>query len=233
MKRNIVIAAVTAAALIGGGTATALAVTGDDDGTAAPKTGTQVTGDDDSARVASGTVTAADAIATALKEAPGTAVSAELDDDGDGDDGPAQWKVRVLAGDDTWHKVRIDPASGKVLGSQTGRDDDDDADDDDTADARAALKGTSVTAAEAATAAASKGTVTDIDLDDDGPSKAWEVETHPSGKDDRDYRVDLNSAKVTTDTDDDSDDRNSRADDDRHDGSDHDDDRGADDDTDD
>ncbi|WP_210593827.1 PepSY domain-containing protein [Streptomyces sp. GESEQ-35] len=199
MKRNIVIAAVTAAALIGGGTATALAAAGDDDGAAARKTDVRVTGDDDSARVASGTVTAADAIATALKEAPGTAVSAELDDDGD-DDGPAQWKVRVLAGDDTWHKVRIDPASGKVLGSHTGREDDD----DDIAEVRAALKGTSVTAAEAAAATASKGTVTDIDLDDDGRSKAWEVETHPSGKDDRDYRVDLNTGKVTADTDDDS-----------------------------
>ncbi|MDO0936675.1 PepSY domain-containing protein [Streptomyces sp. DG2A-72] len=224
MKRNIVIAAVTAAALIGGGTATALAVTGDDDAPARQKDAT-VTRDDAAPRVESGTVTAADAIAAALKEAPGTAVSAELDDDrdddggDDGDDGASGWKVRILADDTTWHTVRIDPANGNVLGSHTGREDDD----DDTAGVRAALKGTSVTAEQAAEAAAAKGTVTDVDLDDDGRAKAWDVSTG-SGKDDRDWRVDLNTGKVTADSDDD--DRNARADDDtgeRHD-DDHDDD---------
>ncbi|MGP4006140.1 PepSY domain-containing protein [Streptomyces sp. 4N124] len=218
MKRNIVIAAVTAAALIGGGTATALAVTGDDDAPARQKDAT-VTRDDAAPRVESGTVTAADAIAAALKETPGTAVSADLDDDrdDDGDDGAAGWKVRILADDNTWHQVRIDPANGNVLGSHTGREDDD----DDTAGVRAALKGTSVTAAQAAEAAAAKGTVTDVDLDDDGRSKAWDVSTG-SGKDDRDWRVDLKTGKVTADSDDDdTDDRNGRADDgrddDRHD----------------
>ncbi|WP_155060626.1 PepSY domain-containing protein [Streptomyces blattellae] len=221
MKRNIVIAAVTAAALIGGGTATALAVSGEDDAPARQTgAGATVTRDDDARRVESGTVTAADAITAALKEAPGTAVSAELDDDGDddgddrGDDGAAGWQVRILAGDDTWHTVSIDPASGNVLGSQTGREDDD----DDTADVRAALKGTSVTAAQAAEAAAAKGTVTDVDLDDDGRAKAWDVSTG-SGKDDRDWHVDLNTGKVTADSDDDGDDgdRDSRADDDHDD----------------
>jgi uncharacterized membrane protein YkoI len=111
MKRNIVITAVTAAALIGGGTATALAVTGDDDGR-------------DTARVGSADVTLSDAIDTALRDTPGKAVSAELDD-ADDDGEKAVWEVDILAGDDTRHSVRVDPATGKVLDSHTDTEDDD------------------------------------------------------------------------------------------------------------
>ncbi|MBH5132229.1 PepSY domain-containing protein [Streptomyces sp. PU10] len=215
MKRNIVIAAVTAAALIGGGTATALATTGDDDGDATPRTdvsrsdvsvsddgGVRDEADDrdDDARAASAKVTAADAIAAALADTPGTAVSAELDDeDDDGDDRRerAAWEVDILAGDGTWHTVRVDPAGGKVLGSE--RDDDE----DDTAEVRAALKGASVDAAEAAKATAGHGTVTSVELDEDGHygdgKPAWEVETHTSGKGERDWRVDPKTGKVTAD----------------------------------
>lgn len=224
MKRNIVIAVVTAAALVGGGTATALAVSGDD----APTTRATETrgadddtardddrgredtddaddrddrdGDDDARAAASSGVTAADAIAAALKHTPGTAVSAELDD-ADDDGGQAAWDVDVLAGGDTWHSVRVDPATGKVLGSHTE-------DEDDTAQVRAALKGTSVTAGEAAKAAAAEGTVVSVDLDDDG-DKGWEAETRASGEDERDWRVDLNSGKVTADRSDDADDSDS------------------------
>ncbi|WP_309061169.1 PepSY domain-containing protein [Streptomyces sp.] len=224
MKRNIVIAVVTAAALVGGGTATALAVSGDD----APTTRATETrgadddtardddrgredtddaddrddrdGDDDARAAASSGVTAADAIAAALKHTPGTAVSAELDDEDD-DGGQAAWEVDVLAGGGTWHSVRVDPATGKVLGSHTE-------DEDDTAQVRAALKGTSVTAGEAAKAAAAEGTVVSVDLDDDG-DKGWEAETRASGEDERDWRVDLNSGKVTADRSDDADDSDS------------------------
>ncbi|MEU2900019.1 PepSY domain-containing protein [Streptomyces sp. NPDC001273] len=211
MKRNIVIAVVTAAALVGGGTATALAVSGDGDGgaaTAAPVApAEQRAGDDDGRgddsddrdergddrddrddRPVSGDVTAADAIAAALKHTPGTAVSAELDD--------GAWEVDVLGGGDTWHSVRIDPATGKVLGTEKE-------DEDDTGEVRAALKGSSVTAEQAAKAAAAKGTVVSVDLDgDDG--RGWEAETDASGgDDDRDWRVDPASGKVTADRDDD------------------------------
>ncbi|MFJ8541169.1 PepSY domain-containing protein [Streptomyces sp. NPDC093586] len=203
MKRNIVIAAVTAAALVGGGTATALATTGDDTpdtGTARQADGTRTADDaadrDDDARVASVEVSAADAIASALREAPGTAVSAELDDEDD-DGGRAAWEVDVLAGDGTWHSVRIDPATGKVLGSQT------EDDTDDAAEARAALKGTSVDAAEAAKAAAGHGTVTSVELDDDGHhgdgKAAWEAETRSSGTAEQEWRVDAGTGKVTAD----------------------------------
>ncbi|MFG3247182.1 PepSY domain-containing protein [Streptomyces sp. NPDC048187] len=190
MKRNIVIAAVTAAALIGGGTATALATTGDDDRR------------DDPGAV-SAKVTAAEAVTAALADTPGTAVSVELDDEDDGsdDDGDrrerAAWEVDVLSGDGTWHGVRVDPATGKVLGSE--RDDDE----DDTAEVRAALKGSSVDAAEAAKAAAGHGTVTSVELDEDGHhgdgGPAWEVETRAAGKDGQDWRVDPGTGKVTAD----------------------------------
>ncbi|WP_121702464.1 PepSY domain-containing protein [Streptomyces sp. E5N298] len=226
MKRNIVIAAVTAAALVAGGTATALATTGDDDRGTAPRADVSVSDDggvrdeaddrDDDRRdddgAASSKVTAADAVASALADTPGTAVSAELDDeDDDGDDSDdgddrrerAAWEVDVLSGDGTWHSVRVDPATGKVLGSE--RDDDE----DDTAEVRAALKGASVDAAEAAKAAAGHGTVTSVELDEDGyrgdGKPAWEVETHASGKGEQDWRVDPKTGKVTADRSDDSD----------------------------
>ncbi|MFD8430055.1 MULTISPECIES: PepSY domain-containing protein [Streptomyces] len=230
MKRNIVIAAVTAAALVGGGTATALATTGDDDRGTAPRADVSVSDDggvrdeaddragdaardDDGSRAASAKVTAADAVAAALADTPGTAVSAELDDeddgddDRDGDDGDdgddrddrrerAAWEVDVLAGDGTWHSVRVDPATGKVLGSEKD-------DEDDTAEVRAALKGTSVDAAEAAKAAAGHGTVTSVELDEDGHygdgKPAWEVETHTSGKGEQEWRVDPRTGEVTAD----------------------------------
>ncbi|MGA5079297.1 PepSY domain-containing protein [Streptomyces griseoincarnatus] len=213
MKRNIVIAVVTAAALVGGGTATALAVAGDDDdttsvtrtdddrddrgedrsddrdGRAEDRSDDRDGDDDDGAvRAAAGGVTAAEAITAALKHTPGTAVSAELDD--------GSWEVDVLAGGDTWHTVRIAPDSGKVLGAQKD-------DEDDAAEVRAALKGASVTAEDAAKAAAAKGTVVSVDLDDDGDGRGWEAETRASGGDERDWSVGLTTASVTADRDDD------------------------------
>ncbi|MGA4982012.1 PepSY domain-containing protein [Streptomyces cellulosae] len=209
MKRNIVIAVVTAAALVGGGTATALAVAGDDENT------TSVTRTDDdrddrddrddpddrddrdddrdddgigAAAPASGKVTAAEAIAAALDHTPGTAVSAELDD--------GSWEIDVLAKGDTWHTVRIAPDSGKVLSAHQD-------DEDDAAEVRAALKNATVTAEQAARAAESKGTVVSVDLDDDGDDRGWETETRASGGDERDWNVDLRSATVTADRDDD------------------------------
>lgn len=159
----------------------------------------------DDSGAASAKVTAAEAIAAALADTPGTAVSAELDDeDDDGDDGDdrrerAAWEVDVLSGDGTWHGVRVDPATGEVLGAE--RDDE-----DDTAEVRAALKGASVDAAAAVQAAAGHGTVTSVELDEDGHhgdgNPAWEVETHADGKGEQDWRVDLKSGKVTADSDD-------------------------------
>ncbi|WP_151478062.1 PepSY domain-containing protein [Streptomyces albicerus] len=232
MKRNIVIATVAAAALVGGGTATALAVTGDEDAQV-KQSSVRVSDDDRSdrddsvngtdddrddrhdkaedgenaAEAKAAKVDAADAIAAALKNTPGTAVSAELDDEGSS----LVWDVDVLSSGGSRHSVQVDPGTGKVLGSHADAEDA-----DDTAQVRAALKGSSVSAAEAAEAAAAKGAVTSVDLDEDGRTHAWDVETTASNGAEKEWKVDLKSAKVTADTssDDDSADDNDSADND-------------------
>ncbi|WP_327727779.1 PepSY domain-containing protein [Streptomyces sp. NBC_00487] len=230
MKRNIVIATITAVALIGGGTATAIAVSGDEE--APTKKSVTVSNDgndrddvndtDDSAQdkaedraedkaardtgedaedkaenaaeAKAGQVTAADAIRTALKQKTGTAVSADLDDEGTN----LVWDVDVLTDGGKWFSVQVDPGTGKVLGSHADRDDDGD-DAAETEQIRAALKGGSVTAAEAAEAAADKGTVTSVDLDEESRDKAWEVDTTAADGTGSDWRVNPDSGKVTAD----------------------------------
>jgi hypothetical protein len=44
-----------------------------------------------------------------------------------------------------------------------------------------------------------KGTVTEIDLDDDGTAHAWEAETTAANGTDADWRVDLRTGAVTPD----------------------------------
>lgn len=222
MKRNIVIATVAAAALIAGGTATSLAVTGKDTGAPTHRSSGQP-GADDGPRHDAGddrgdardddrdddgkddrhdkvvegstlsgrtAVTAQDAIARALGHTPGTAVGAELDDE----NGSVLWEVEVIDGDGAWHDVRVSPAGGTVLGSRTEHE-------DDTARVRAALNGTSVSAAEAARAVASKGKVTEIDVDEDSRTPVWKVETLTSKGVEREWRVDLDTGRVTADRD--------------------------------
>ena len=242
MKRNIVIATIAAAALIGGGTATAIAVSGDEEAPA-KKSNVQVSNDDtgrdddanvndtddndadndaddkaedkadaaeDNAAKDSGEdaedkaenaadakvaqVDAADAIKAALKNTAGTAVSADLDDEGT----KHVWEVDILTNGGAWHSVQVDPANGKVVGSHVDRDDDGD-DAAETAQIRAALKGSSVTAAEAAEAGAAKGTVTSVDLDEESTDKAWEVDTTAANGTGSDWRVDPDSGKITAD----------------------------------
>ncbi|MFI2615567.1 PepSY domain-containing protein [Streptomyces sp. NPDC018584] len=218
MKRNIVIATVAAAALITGGTATALATTGDDEG-AANRSSVQLKDhdrkDDDhksddaaenTAEAKAAKVTAADAIRAALAKTPGTAVSAELDEE----DGGLVWGVDVLKGN-TWHEVEVDPGTGKVLGTWVDKDDDG----DDTADAarvNSALKGASTSAEDAARTAAAKGTVTSVDLDDDGTAGAWGVETTGAKGAESEWHVDLKTGKVTADRADSHDDRDDQDD---------------------
>jgi uncharacterized membrane protein YkoI len=226
MQRNVVIATIAAVALIGGGTATALAVTGDDeapakktvsvsnddnDRGAADDTGdkAQDRAEDQAARdkdedagdkaenaadAKAGQITAADAIKAALKHTNGTAVSADLDDEGTAH----VWDVDVLTKGGAWHSIQIDPAKGKVLGSHTEKDEDGD-DAAETAQIRAALKGSSVTAVEAAEAAAAKGTVTSVGLDEESKDQAWEVDTTAADGTGSDWRVNPNSGKVTAD----------------------------------
>ncbi|MEV7448628.1 PepSY domain-containing protein [Streptomyces nigra] len=223
MKRNIVLATVAAAALIGGGTVAAYAGSGDD-GASPRQSDVRVADDRDdapkgdsddrddaqddrddarddreeaAAQARGADVTAAEAIAAALERTPGTAVSAELDDDGS-----RVWEVTVVKADGTEHDVRVSAGDGKVLSDR--RDDDDDGRRD-----LAALKGSTVDAREAAEAAAAKGTVVEIDLDDDGPA-VWKAETTKG-----EWNVGLKSGAVTAHHDDagQDDDRNDRDDD--------------------
>nr|WSZ14542.1 PepSY domain-containing protein [Streptomyces canus] len=212
MKRNIVIATLTAAALATGGTVAAFAA-GDDEATATQRqtnTSAEAATDrddaDDSAddrdddategrrALSDSRVTAAEAIAAALKHTPGTAVSADLDDDG-----AAAWEVTVVKGDGTEYDVRIAPDSGKVLGAQ--RDTDDDNDSDDRAEL-AAVKGAQTDAREAALAAAAKGTVTEVGIDDDNGAVVWTADTVKDGQR-SEWKVAPDSGKVTQDRDED------------------------------
>jgi len=195
MKRNIVIAALTATALIGGGAATALAVASDD-GTASTRADVRVAADDsddrtDAESAAQSDVTAADALATALRHTPGTAVSVDLEDDGAG-----VWEVDVIKADGTEYSVTVSPDTGKVVGAHR----DNDAHDSDDRAEVAALKNASTDAREATLAAAAKGTVTEVSLDDDDDSGAvvWSVDTTKG-----EWKVDLGTGKVTTDRDED------------------------------
>ncbi|MEV1063176.1 PepSY domain-containing protein [Streptomyces sp. NPDC050263] len=194
MKRKLVItAAVAASVVIGAGAAAAFA----DDG---PRTGVpdvrvvEPAAAADRVEVSSSKLGAAEVIAAALRHTPGTAVGADLEDDG-ADAG--SWHVDLVEAGGAEYTVVVSPDTGKAVGSY--RDTDDDA--DDAAENRAdlaALKGAGVDAREAALAVAGKGTVTDVDLDDDGRTAAWSVDTAEGGE----WLVDARTGKVTQDQDD-------------------------------
>ncbi len=122
MKRNIVIATLTATALAGG-TVVAFAAGDDDVGGTGPDgceravrlrpgrrhrpttdDDDRTTRSDDRTAVRGSGITAAEAIAAALRHTPGTAVSAELDDDG-ADAGT--WNVDVVRGDGAEYGVDV------------------------------------------------------------------------------------------------------------------------------
>jgi uncharacterized membrane protein YkoI len=199
MKRNLVIATVAAAVLVGGGTYTAAALASDDMSTmSAPASvpGSAEDRDDDRAERAerpAGKVTAAEAVTAALKHTPGTADSVELDDDG-----ADHWEVDVVGKDDRQHELKVDAKTGAVRV---------DAADDDGDDDRAALRAASVDAREAAGAALKAhpgATVTSVDFEDDAAAR-WEVELRDGkgGGQEREVTVDAKSAAVADDRTDD------------------------------
>ncbi|MFI5753901.1 PepSY domain-containing protein [Streptomyces sp. NPDC051569] len=191
MKRNLVIAAITAAALLGGGTYTAVAMGGDDH-----RSGTATTARP--APAGSGAVRgASEAAALALKKYPGTVISVERDDDGT--DRTSSWEVKILGKDNRRREVRIDAATGAVRtggrlsNSPTGTSSTSGTDNTpghDARDDRAALRGATVDAGRAGAAAVASvpGTVTSVELDDDRGGR-WEVEV--DGKDGRTHEVDV------------------------------------------
>ncbi|WP_405794640.1 PepSY domain-containing protein [Streptomyces sp. NBC_01506] len=239
MKRNLVIAGIAAAALVGGGTYTAVAMGATDSGgEAAPKSVSSASlvnddgddGDDDDrndgngkddtsgAGSAAGSKLTVDQVAAAaLEQHPGTVESVELDDDGDDDSSSAgsHWEVDIIGQDGKWYELRVDAATGAVRA-----DNDDDSDDDgDDRDEGTAVRGAKVDAREAAAAALKKhpGTVTSVDSDDDdGKANHWEVTVRGSDGRSHEVKVAMSSGTVAADSDDDSDD-NGRDDDGRDD----------------
>lgn len=225
MKRNIAIAAVTAAVLVGGGAAATVAFADDDSsrrttGTTGTTTETAGDRDDDggkeSVRGTGGAISLDQAVAAALKAVPGTVTEAELDDD---DDDRAVWELDVYGSDRTWHDVKVDARTAKVV---SDRDDDDNDDRDRNAPRSAAV---TMDAAARAALQSVPGSVTSIDLDDDrddddddrrGGVPRWDVDV--AGKDGthHELHVDAKNGKVSVD-DDRSDDRDDDKGDDDHD----------------
>ncbi|MFD5391752.1 PepSY domain-containing protein [Streptomyces sp. NPDC127074] len=177
MKRNIVIASVTAAALLSG---TAVAVAGtQSSSTGAPTTHTTN---------ASGTTARAsfsDAAHAALKAVPGTLDSLDRDHGA-----RTTWDAEILGKDGKWHEVTLDGSTAKVLNQHIDRD----TDAEDAAEARA-LRNADISATEAARKAASRGTVTSVEFDGDR-TPVWEVETVKNHKE-RDLNVNAQSGKVS------------------------------------
>ncbi|MER6193267.1 PepSY domain-containing protein [Streptomyces cyaneofuscatus] len=228
MKRNVTIAAVTAAVLIGGTAAATVAFADSDsdrDRTSTRSASTVSLADDrddrtddrsdDRAPAAakSAGISLDQAVAAALKSVPGTVTQAELDRDDDDHDGRTVWELDVRGSDKKWHDVTVDADNGKVL--KTRDDDNDDRDDH-------APRSSTVTLKQAADAAlkTAPGSITSIDLDDDDDDKGgkgnvlrWDVDV--AGKDGKQHelKVDAKTGKVTVDRDDDGDDRDDSADD--------------------
>ncbi|MGW2918688.1 PepSY domain-containing protein [Streptomyces angustmyceticus] len=225
MKRHLIIATAAAAALVAGGTVTAVAV-GNNTGSANTASGGQLpaqTTSHDAGSQATGTaqvqdgrssislpdnatdrreaaaakVTAPDAAAAALKAVPGTVTGLDLDADRPG----LVWDADVLGKDGKWHEITLDAGNARVLNQHVDQDEDDDAQE------RAAARNARTDAAAAARSAAPHGTVTSVDLDDDDHGKTvWEVETTTDNGKEHTFLVDPQSGKLTAAPADDSDD---------------------------
>ncbi|WP_326580110.1 PepSY domain-containing protein [Actinacidiphila glaucinigra] len=191
MRRKTLIATAAAVAVLAGTGGVAAAAMADDDrerpaAVATDDRDDRDAGDDKARDGGTRTVSLSDAVTAARAEAPGTVVSAELDEDR----GRAEWEVETLAEDGTWHEVTIDAANGKVV---TTREEQDRQDAD---EARDALRGSRTDLVEAAKAAAGAhpGTVTSVSLDDD--TRGWEVELHENGTE-HEVRVDPATGDTT------------------------------------
>ncbi|MFC9942119.1 PepSY domain-containing protein [Streptomyces pratensis] len=220
MKRNIAIATLTAAVLVGGGLAATAAFA--DSGSGVKEDRTAVADRTVVADRAAGTteerkaerLTVDEAVGAALKAVPGTVTEAELDDD----DSRTVWELDVYGSDKVWHDVTVDARNGKVL---SDREDDDNDDRDRHAPRSAAV---SLDAAVKAALGAQPGTVTSVDLDDnddddDGGRGAlrWDVDVAGEDGKQHELHVDAKSGKVTVDHDDDNDNDDHDGDDDSND----------------
>ncbi|MFD7918820.1 PepSY domain-containing protein [Streptomyces sp. NPDC059740] len=208
MKRSVIVATATAAVLVAGGTATALAVNAPGSQGTAPAASRDAqaaggatakgAGDGDVREAREAKVTPAQAQAAAHHARSGLVTGLDLDRDRPG----LVWDVDIAGHGSTSHEIVVDAHTGRVLADHTDRDD------DDAAEARTRLHGTSVNAVEAARAAHKWGAVTSVDVDDDQPAgKAlWKVETVTGKGVQHDVLVDAHSGHVTRVTVDDAED---------------------------
>ncbi|GES30655.1 PepSY domain-containing protein [Streptomyces angustmyceticus] len=228
MKRHLIIATAAAAALVAGGTVTAVAVSNDTGSASAASggslpaqtsphhAGAQATGtaqvqdgrssirlpDDDTSgqdlREAKAAKVTAPDAAAAALKAVPGTVTGL---DLDADRPGLVWDADVLGKDGKWHEITLDAGNARVLNQHVDQDEDDDAQE------RAAARSARTDAAAAARSAASHGTVTSVDLDDDDHGKAvWEVETTTHNGKEHKLLVDPQSGKLTAAPADDSDD---------------------------
>lgn len=226
MKRHLIIATAAAAALIAGGTVTAVAANSDSasgsaqssaqqtarhtdastaqvqDGRSSIPMADDADGQGDLREAKAAKVTAPDAAAAALKAVPGTVTALDLDADRPG----LVWDAEVLGKDGKQHELTLDAGTARVLNQHLDR-----GDEDDRAQQRAA-QNARTTAADAARTAAPHGTVTSVELDDDhGTKAAWEVETVTKDGKQHTFLVNPQSGKLSAapSQDDDNDDNDS------------------------
>lgn len=229
MKRHLIIATAAAAALVAGGTVTAVAVS--NDGSANAASGAQLpahTVAQHAGSQASGTAQVQDGSssipmqdddangqeeireANAAKVSAPDAAAAALKAvpgtvtglDLDADRPGLVWDADVLGKDGKSHEITLDAGNARVLNQHVDREDDDDAQE------QAAAKNARTDAAAAARTAASHGKVTSVELDDDHRGKApWEVETLTKDGKEHKFLVDAQSGTLSAapahDTDDD------------------------------
>ncbi|MGX9228805.1 PepSY domain-containing protein [Streptomyces albus] len=219
MKRKVIIATVTAAVLIGGGTATAFGVAGDDDGDG-DKAGTASQthlrpaehdddhadgqdrdddgrdhddddGKDDGDR-AEGTGAGALSHARAARAVLKAVPGTVTELELDTERDRLVWEADVLGKDAKWHEVKIDAVKGGVVTNRV-----DDHKDDDRATVRAAK----IDAAGIGDKAAARtgGTVTSVSLEadrDDHDKGRWEAETVDKKGQEHELVLDGTSGKV-------------------------------------
>jgi uncharacterized membrane protein YkoI len=185
--RRLLVAGVAVAALAGGGAATAVAATPDDEGRHILGRVAD-TADDDLPDPTNARITADQAMAAALKAVPGTVGQADLDGDHDG----AAWEVEILTPSAGAREVLIDAMTGAVRAQRA---------DDDTDDL-AALNSVKTRAQEAVKTAgrAAPGTVTSVELDRRHGTLVWEVEVTDRSGAERKLAMDAATGKVTADT---------------------------------
>ncbi|MEU6327815.1 PepSY domain-containing protein [Streptomyces sp. NPDC047049] len=219
MKRHLIIATAAAAALVAGGTVTAVAVS--NGGSAPTASGGQLpatTAAHDAGAQASGTARVQDGRSSIpmrdddangqeeIREAHAAKVSAPdaaaaalkavpgtvTGLDLDADRPGLVWDADVLGKDGKWHEITLDAGNARVLNQHIDHDEDDDAQE------RAAAEHAGTDAAAAARSAAPHGKVTSVELDDDHRGKAvWEVETITKNGKEHKLLVDPQSGNVT------------------------------------